>query len=255
MKKNPRLPQIRPDDRRDTSAPPRGDGDRPAPQVNELAFLARSLYTNGPYLMRKLMHYRIRVCPFEHLITHVTPGASVLDVGCGAGLFLALLAGTVPDISGCGFDSSVPAIETAARMAEEVTKSGLPARLRFLKLDAAEPWPSGTFDVVSLVDVLHHVSPEYQKSVIERASRCVKPDGLLLYKDMAKRPAFHAGMNRLHDLLLARQWIHYVPVHHVDEWAGEFGLHISHAEMFSRFWYRHELRVYRKPSMHLTGRA
>lgn len=196
--------------------------------------------------MRKMMQDRIRICPFERLIPHVASGASVLDAGCGAGLFLALLAGAVPDVAGVGFDSSRPAIEAAARMAEQVKQSGLRAELRFVRLDFAEPWPAGLFDVVSLVDVLHHVPPANQKSVFEKATKSVKPGGVLLYKDMANHPAFHAWMNRLHDLLLARQWIHYLPIRRVDEWACEFGLALAHAEAISRLWYRHELRVYRK---------
>jgi SAM-dependent methyltransferase len=215
--------------------------------VDELALLARQLYVGGPYLMRKLMHYRIRICPFERLLPLVPPGASVLDVGCGAGLFLALLSGVVPELVGVGFDHSGLAIKTAARMAEEVKKAGLSADLTFVRLGTAEPWPSGTFDVVSLVDVLHHVPPAHQKGVFERATKSVKPNGILLYKDMADHPVFQAGMNRLHDLILARQWIHYVPIRRIEEWAGECGLTITHAKEISRFWYRHEVRVFRKP--------
>jgi 2-polyprenyl-3-methyl-5-hydroxy-6-metoxy-1,4-benzoquinol methylase len=198
--------------------------------------------------MRKMMHYRIRICPFERLVPHVAPRASVLDVGCGAGLFLALLAGMVPEVVGVGFDSSRPAIDTAVRMAKQVKLSGLEADLRFIRLDVAEPWPAGLYDVVSLVDVLHHVPPAHQKSVVERATRKVKPGGLLLYKDMANRPTLHASMNRLHDLLLARQWIHYLPIRSVDDWVTEFGFALAHAEVTSRLWYRHELRIYRKPT-------
>jgi len=216
--------------------------------ADQVALLARQLYVEGPYLMRKMMHYRIVICPFECLIPHVPPGASVLDAGCGAGLFLALLAHSVPDVTGVGFDSSRPAIDTAVRMTEQAKRSGLQAELRFVRLDAGEPWPEGLFDVVSLVDVMHHVPPANQKSVIERAVQSVKPGGVLLYKDLADRPLFHAWLNRMHDLLLARQWIHYLPIGRVDEWAGEFGLVPVHAEAISRLWYRHELRIYRKPS-------
>jgi protein-L-isoaspartate O-methyltransferase len=70
--------------------------------ADELALLAQQLYVGGPYLMRKMMHYRIRICPFECLVPHIPPRASVLDVGCGAGLFLALLAGAVPGVVGVG---------------------------------------------------------------------------------------------------------------------------------------------------------
>jgi 2-polyprenyl-3-methyl-5-hydroxy-6-metoxy-1,4-benzoquinol methylase len=214
--------------------------------VAELAGLARQFYVGGRWLTRQTMHHRIVICPFERLIPHVASGASVLDVGCGAGLFLALLAGALPEVAGVGFDSSRTAIETAVRMTERIKLSGLRAELRFIQLDVAEPWPAGLFDVVSLVDVLHHVPRAHQKSVVERAARKVKPGGVLIYKDMGNRPAFHAWMNRLHDLLMARQWIHYVPIRHVDEWAEESGLALAHAEAISRLWYRHELRIYNR---------
>lgn len=219
----------------------------PLTEPTELARLARDLYVEGPYLMRKLMHYRIHICPFERLIRHVSPGNSVLDVGCGAGLFLALLAGTVPNLRAVGFDSSVPAIKTALLMEQRARAKGLNAEMSFARLATSEPWPSGEFDVVSLVDVMHHIPPAFQKGVFENAAGRVKPGGILLYKDMADRPAFHAGMNRLHDLVLARQWINYVPVARVDEWAQELSLVPGHKESISRLWYQHDLRIYRRP--------
>jgi hypothetical protein len=76
----------------------------------------------------------------------------------------------------------------------------------------------------------------------------VKPGGMLLYKDMAQKPFFPAAMNRLHDLVLARQWIHYVPIRQVEEWAREAGLTITHSGAFSRLWYRHDLRIFSKPA-------
>lgn len=215
--------------------------------IDELALLAQQLYVEGPYLMRKMMHYRILICPFERLIPMVPAGASVLDVGCGAGLFLALLAGSARGVIGVGFDTSHRAIDVARRMTEQVRLKGREANLRFFRLDVTEPWPEGLFDVVSLVDVLHHIPPAHQKSVVEQAVKKVKPGGVLLYKDMADKPAFHAWMNRLHDMVVAKQWIHYLPLHHVDEWAGELGLDLTHGESLTRFWYHHDLRVFRKP--------
>ncbi len=216
-------------------------------RVEELVDLSRRLYVRGPLLMRKMMHYRIHICPFERLIGNVPPGASVLDVGCGAGLFLALVAGSVPGVRGVGFDTSGVAIETAVQMTEQVRSLGLDASLEFLRLDVADPWPAGQFDVVSLIDVLHHVPPQFQKTVVTMAWEKVRAGGVLLYKDMADRPWFPAAMNRLHDLVLARQWIHYLPIVRVDEWAREFGATLVASETTTRVWYRHEMRVLRKP--------
>jgi hypothetical protein len=70
---------------------------------------------------------------------------------------------------------------------------------------------------------------------------------MLLYKDMCDAPAWRAGLNRLHDLVIARQWINYVPVEDADRWATDCGLAIERTEWIAMLWYGHELRVYRRP--------
>jgi 2-polyprenyl-3-methyl-5-hydroxy-6-metoxy-1,4-benzoquinol methylase len=214
----------------------------------ELEALARRLYRGGPAVMRKMAHWRIAICPFDRIVGHVGEGASVLDAGCGSGVFLGFLAGTVKGLKGVGFDASPMAIETARRMAERARELGLEAELRFERRDAGAEWPEGTYDVVSLVDVLHHVKPERQRAVIEKAAGRAKAGGMLLYKDMAERPLWCAWLNRLHDLVVAREWIYYAPVGRVEEWAREVGLVVEHAEGMGRLWYRHDLRIFRKPA-------
>src|SRR6266576_3469231 len=74
---------------------------------------------------------------------------------------------------------------------------------------------------VSMIDVMHHVPPSFQKEFLLTACRHVRPSGLLIYKDMCRRPRWRAAANRLHDLVLARQWINYLPISQVELWAGE----------------------------------
>lgn len=217
---------------------------------SEFAEIARDLYANGPWLMRNLMRYRIYICPFERLVPIVPSGSSLLDIGCGAGLFLALLAGSLDEISATGFDTSDVAIKTAESMATRARASGLAARLRFCRLDVAAPWPIGSFDVVSLIDVMHHIPIAHQHDVFCKAVETLQPGGLLLYKDMADHPFFYALMNRLHDLVMARQWIHYVPIRQIDSWAAALKLQPVRAECATRLWYRHDIRVYRKLLSH-----
>lgn len=214
---------------------------RPAPTgPAELSAIAARLYTRGPLVLRTLNRYRPYICPFEALIEQVPPGSTVLDVGCGGGLLLSLLSTTGRLSLGVGFDVGEAAIATAQAL-------HLPD-CRFLRLDAAAPWPTepALFDVVSLVDVMHHVPPAHQKSVLLTGASRVTPGGILLYKDMCRRPFWRAAANRLHDLVLARQWIHYAPVEHVEMWAREAGLRLEHSADLNRLWYGHELRVFRK---------
>ena len=100
--------------------------------------------------------------------------------------------------------------------------------------------------MASWVEVRHPSPPASQREIFHQAAARIKPGGILLYKDMAVKPWWRAWGNRLHDLLLARQWIHYAPLPQIKQWAAEAGLELQHEERYSRFFYGHELLVFRK---------
>jgi hypothetical protein len=100
---------------------------------------------------------------------------------------------------------------------------------------------------VLMIDVLHHIPPARQREAVVAAAERVAAGGALIYKDMASRPAWRRWANTLHDLLLARQLVSYVPIAEVEHWMRQAGFSISHAESYSRYVYGHELRVFRRP--------
>ncbi len=211
--------------------------------ARRLAQISRSLYRDGPLLLRKLQHWRPYICPFEHLVGHVREGARVLDVGCGSGLLLSLMAGLGTKFEGVGFDMSHQGIDLATRMTRRATAVAPHTKLAFHRLDIGDAWPSGTFDVVFLVDVLHHVAPKSKETFFRQVLSKVGPEGILVYKDMCRRPYWRAHANRLQDLVIAREWINYVPIEVVEQWAADDGMQVFVREDVNRFWCGHELRV------------
>jgi 2-polyprenyl-3-methyl-5-hydroxy-6-metoxy-1,4-benzoquinol methylase len=189
-----------------------------------------------------MQHLRPEICPFHELLPLTPHGASVMDIGCGSGLFLGLLRYFGFGITGFGFDASPLAIECANLMARQ--HGG--GNLRFEHIRKADPWPEGQFDVVSMIDVLHHIPVDHQESAFRAAAARVSPGGLLLYKDMSDSPWYCSGANRVHDLVVAREWIHYVPAAVTERWAVASGLELETAASFRMLWYKHDLRAFRR---------
>ncbi|MBL8963317.1 MAG: class I SAM-dependent methyltransferase [Phycisphaeraceae bacterium] len=229
--------------------PPSDRFDDLSPPV--LSAIAREAFTTGPVLNRTLQRWRPYIVPFDQILRFIPEGASILDVGCGGGLLGALVGATRRPRRFVGFDSSSDAIAVARAMSGRVG-SELPGGAfapEFLRLDAGEPWPAGEFDVVTIIDVIHHVPPAHQRDVILRAASRLAPGGRLIYKDMTRRGVVRPLMNRLHDLVLARQWIHYADIDLVQAWltGSEAGMSVTHRAFHARGWYGHELLVMDKP--------
>jgi SAM-dependent methyltransferase len=209
---------------------------------NEIALMAFRAYRHAPPVLRSLQALRPSICPIEALLAHIPPGSRVLDIGCGAGLLLLAGASSGRIAGGYGVDINANAL-AAARSA--LAQLGKGADITF-KVATMQDLPAGPFDVVTVIDVMHHVNPEEQREFFAAAAAKVRPGGILLYKDMCASPWWKASMNRLHDLVLARQWIHYAPLAEVIGWARALDFSVAWKEQYSRFWYGHELLVLRR---------
>jgi len=116
-------------------------------------------------------------------------GKTLLDVGCGDGLNAVMLAKMGANVT--GIDVSPKAIELARRRGEV---NGVTDRLSLLAapLETAD-LPPDTFDLVWADGILHHVLDDLEL-VLDRLTRWVKPDGLLVFAEPVN--LFHA-MRRL----------------------------------------------------------
>ncbi|GAA4096309.1 class I SAM-dependent methyltransferase [Nonomuraea soli] len=207
---------------------------------------AWNLYIDAPKALRLKQRLRVLVCPFEEVVGFVPQGATVLDIGCGSGLSLGLMAARGRQITGHGFDPSDVAIGLAQKMTTHTAHTG--STLTYERRDARTEWPTGTYDVVSMQDVIHHVPVPHQRDVFAKACASVRPGGIFIYKDMSLRPRWRNFFCRLHDLIIAREWIYPIPVATIETWAAEHGLTVEIAKTAHRVVYGNDLRVFRKKS-------
>jgi 2-polyprenyl-3-methyl-5-hydroxy-6-metoxy-1,4-benzoquinol methylase len=117
-----------------------------------------------------------------------TPGARLLDFGCGWGNNTVVFAklGYAVD----GFDISPGNIEATRRRAAAY---GVSERVR-AQVAAAEtlPYADGTFDVVVGVDILHHV--DIPKAIAE-VHRVLRRGGTAIFREPMQQPVFDLARN------------------------------------------------------------
>ena len=181
------------------------------------------------------MAWRPRICPFHLLVEHVSQDSRVLDIGCGNGLWLFLLAELNRIREGIGVDTCSGKIQVAQRL------RGKQDHLRFCAVNPDDPWPADPVDCVTMIDVIHHVPPERQRAFVQAAA---KTDATrILIKDIDPASKFKSAANTLHDLVLSRQRPRYCHPEDLCTWLGESGFTVRLRQRCDMLWYSHFLIV------------
>jgi cyclopropane fatty-acyl-phospholipid synthase-like methyltransferase len=143
--------------------------------------------TFGSFPPRTRLHTLVRflTCPFLRVAAHVPPGARVLDIGAGHGVFarLALDRGA----------ARVVAVEPDFRKVRPI--HGIDFVIGY---DSAI---GGTHDVISVIDVLYKVPIAEWDALLGRIAERLAPGGLLLIKEQDPTARFKNSWNR------AQEWI------------------------------------------------
>jgi len=212
--------------------------------------MLRAGFRFAPFKSRLIAGYRDVINPFEPLLESLPHRRTLLDLGCGNGLFLLYAAMRGRIRLGAGIDNSAQLTGIAEQAAARIAALH-PARmppLSFTACASIEEWPRRQFDTVALVDVMHHVPPALQMAFLNAAGQRVRAGGRLLYKDMCARPRWRAFANQAHDLLVAQEWVHCLPIERVIEWGARNRYTLARHQAYTKWWYGHELLVLDKPA-------
>ncbi len=158
---------------------------------------AWTIYRGEPAATRLHALVRALTCPFAPLLECFPARGAVLDVGCGHGLLVNLLARD-PARSGLrlyGVDHDAGKIAVARRCA--------PPGVEFSTRALGE-FPRAEFDAVSIVDVLYTVRREIWKEILTGCGRVLRPGGRLIMKEVVDRPRWKYWAIMLQEALSVR---------------------------------------------------
>ncbi|MEZ5425154.1 MAG: class I SAM-dependent methyltransferase [Pyrinomonadaceae bacterium] len=126
----------------------------------------------------------------DGIVEKLKRGIDVLDVGCGSGRALVLMAKTFPNSSFTGYDFSEEAIGNARREAEN---AGL-SNIRFEVRDAVTIGEAGKYDLITAFDAIHDQAKPAE--VLKGIAVSLKEGGTFLMQDITG--SSHVGKNLDH---------------------------------------------------------
>ncbi len=137
------------------------------------------------------------------LVEQLEAGSEVLDIGCGQGRALALMAETFPNSRFTGYDFSPEGIASA--QAEAVSK-GL-TNLRFAVQDVTALADQQRFHLITAFDAIHDQA--HPRHVLRAIAQALRDDGTFLMQDI--RASSHVHQNLAHPIA---PWLYSISTMH-----------------------------------------
>jgi len=160
-----------------------------------------------PFLFR-------RVLPLvPDLVDRLARGIDVLDLGCGSGRVVALMATEFPNSRFTGFDCSTEAIESAQAQASKLSNA------RFEVRDASSLGITEAFDLVMTFDAIHDQRDPLL--VLRQLYEALRPGGWHLMEEIPGSSSLEKNLDGpISPLLYTMSCMHCMPVSLADGGAG-----------------------------------
>lgn len=163
-------------------------------------------------------------------------GADVLDVGCGQGFVMNVMARMFPNSRFRGYDISREAVRAAR---EDAEAWGL-TNVEFEIGDVASLEDEAAYDLVTAFDAIHDQA--FPRIVLRNVARSLKENGFFLMQDIAGSSRLERNLEHpFAPLLYAVSTLHCVPVSLAEEgdalgamWGEETARHMLYAAGFKR---------------------
>ena len=194
---------------------------------------------NYPSLLSRIYNrLRLILIPFKKIEKYV-PEGTVLDVGCGYGLFSIYLAlSSKRDVIGSDLDKD--RISIAKKASKNINLNNI----RFYAKDLMDDMKD--LDAIVMIDVLHHLSYKKQEILLKKAIRSLRKGGKIIIKDLETKKGFRYYWNYIHDKIMTMFEIQYfISSDNLVGFLKENGFKIKRKDI-SNFFYAHYLLICEK---------
>jgi len=204
------------------------------------------IFKKGGRWTKLYTRIKFKICPLLAVEPHFPKSGTVVDLGCGNGLFAAILKLGSPTRQILGFDLD----EKKIRMAHETFDpwTGLKFQTgNIVEMDYPEA------DVYSLIDVLYLMPIAAQDIIFKKCRAALKPGGVLIIKDMDVRPRWKYAWNMLQEILAVKiigftlgGKFHFRSREDYVKTLERIGFRVDVVALDKGYWYPHILYVCKK---------
>lgn len=143
-----------------------------------------SRYNWAPITTRAFIAARWLLTPYGRIASFLPPRGTLLDLGCGHGLFAFAAAEHSDALRIIGIDHDPERVRIASRAADGERN------MAFDSGDLLKP-PAGQYEAIALLDLMHYFEPVQQEQIFVRAYDQLAPGGTLLVREVDPRGLFN----------------------------------------------------------------
>jgi 2-polyprenyl-3-methyl-5-hydroxy-6-metoxy-1,4-benzoquinol methylase len=168
---------------------------------------------------------------------------TILDIGCGFGLFSLYYAQLFPAACFRGIDRDARHVRLATEAAKRLGLLNATYQVR----DAREYRSDEAFAAAYMMDLVHHIPPETVGPLLVELYKSLRSGGCLLVKDVDTRPAYKRWFTHALDLVMSPGGvIHYWPAERLHSLLQRVGFRVYRHLMVDALPYPHVLYVCHK---------
>ena len=173
-----------------------------------------STSTKAGLIDKLKIKYRPVICPFDLLLNFTAGKTSAFDIGCGSGQFISVLAKFTDLKKLKGIEISPTLVKNASEINAAFSNE---KEINFGAFDGVDlPNDIAEYELVFLIDVLHHVPKKAQLTFIKNIKEKMSSGAILVIKDIDAASPF-VFFNKLHDIVFS----------------GEIGNEMSHKNLLA----------------------
>ena len=158
---------------------------------------ALQLYADQPLGIRAFVRARHLLCPLSAIETYVPIRGRILDLGCGHGLFSALMAISSPQRSITSVEPSSVKMRTAITLVSKLPN----VQFRQGTIDDVD---EGPLDAITILDVLYLLPVPEKLRILRRCRQLLGPEGKLVLKTNDTHPAWKYRWAWLQEVAMTR---------------------------------------------------